>query len=149
MDENNLNMLPNSIGKLKKLIQKEMSIPVKPYGLGSNHAMYLLQLYIYRDGLTLKKLSDNLGVDKANTTRVIADLDAKGYTVNDVADNNVRKYNVFLTDEGRVVAKEVYDFVTDMRAKMVSTITVDELECFFLTYKKLVDAFLEYDDNNS
>jgi DNA-binding MarR family transcriptional regulator len=95
-----LDIFPMSIGKINKQMQKRFGEELKPWDLSSAHAMYLIVL-LENEGLTLKELTESLGVDKANTTRVIADLKEKGYIYTDRTREGSRKYKVFLTDEGK------------------------------------------------
>ena len=56
---------------------------------------------------TLKALSQELYVDKANTTRAINSLREIGFVDDDRESDSSRKYNVFLTPKGMEIALEL------------------------------------------
>lgn len=73
------------------------------YGISHIHFKYILTLDTGEH--TLKQLSECLYFDKANTTRAIKFLEDKGYVYDDRESKTSRKYNIYLTEEGKEIAK--------------------------------------------
>jgi len=73
---------------------------VEPFGITSSQAIYLIALY-HKDGQTLVELSKFLNMDPANTNRMIRILKNKGYVYDDRAIPNSKKYQIYLTEDGK------------------------------------------------
>jgi len=121
------------LSKLKKKALKSQTEMLRPFGLTSRHAGYIMALSDGR-GMTMKALSETLCVDPANTTRVIAYLDEMGYVSNDCQKDGCRKFNVFLTDKGKLVADEMKKSVACHSLEIMDPLTPDEK----LTFVKLL-----------
>jgi DNA-binding MarR family transcriptional regulator len=134
---NDLDFFPKSIGKLNKQMQKIFGEELKPCDLSSAHALYLIVLF-ENDGLTLKELTENVGMDKANTTRVVTDLKAKGYIYTDCTKEGGRKYKVFLTENGKKAAEIVRSVITKMLDNIFSILTDAERAQYIAILKKII-----------
>ena len=130
MDNIDIDFFPVYIGKLKKEIQKKMNNLLSPYNLTSIHSMYLLLLNKSYSGLTLSELTAGVDVDKANTTRVINDLEKKGYVYRDNTKLNERKYKIFLTEKGEDIANIVQDYMIEKREQILKSFTPEEIKQF-------------------
>lgn len=126
------------VGNLKKRIQKRVSEALKPYNLSSMHSMYLMTLY-HKGEMTLVELSDALKFNRANTSRVIRDLIQKGYVVCDKNENNLRKYKVFLSDEGKRVAESFHNRVEAFKREDISRLTEEEWDTLVRLLNKLTE----------
>ena len=135
--KDDLDFFPMSIGKLNKQMQKIFSEELKPCDLSSAHAMYLMVLF-ENDGITLKELTENVGMDKANTTRVVTDLKAKGYIYTDCTKEGSRKYKVFLTAEGKKAAGIVRSAIKKMLDNMFSILSDAERAQYITILKKII-----------
>jgi DNA-binding MarR family transcriptional regulator len=133
----NLDFFPMSIGKLNRQMQKRFCKELKPCDLSSAHAIYLLVLS-ENDGLTLRELTDSVNMDKANTTRVVTDLDAKGYIYTDRIKEGSRKYKVFLTEEGKKAAEIFRSAITKMLDSIFSILTDTERAQYIAILKKII-----------
>ena len=94
---------------LMKAMMADAQKRVQPYldrhNLSKLHLGYMETLI--QGPTTLKALSLNLCVDKANTTRAINSLREIGYVEDDREYEGSRKYNVFLTSKGMEIALEL------------------------------------------
>ena len=126
------------VGNLKKRIQKRVSDALKPYNLSSMHSMYLMTLY-HKGELTLVELTGELKFNRANTSRVIRDLIQKGYVVCDKNENNLRKYKVFLSEEGRKVAESFDTQMENFKIEDVSRLTHEEWTTLIALLNKLTN----------
>ena len=132
-----LDFLPMSIGKLRKQMQKRFSQELKPFDLSSAHAHNLIVLF-ENDGLTMKELTESVEMDKANTTRVINDLQVKGFIHTDRIREGSRKYKVFLTEEGKKAAEIVRSAIKKMLDSIFSILTDTEKEQYITMLKKII-----------
>lgn len=123
MEEYSFNFMPIYIGKIKKLMQKELNEKLKKHDLSSFHVMYIMVLYKNAEGLTLKELSSLVEVDKANTTRAINDLLNKDYIYRT---EEMRKYKIKLTQKGKNIAKEVEKGMCSIHQKAFENFSEDE-----------------------
>lgn len=69
----------NDIAIIHKNIQRLKTEVMKTCGLKGDHGIYLSYLILYRDGLTVSKLAEITGADKAAVSRAYAALYKKGY----------------------------------------------------------------------
>lgn len=82
------------------------------YGLSSLCLGYALVLM--RGKATMRELSDRLNVDRANTTRAILDMREHGIVFDDRDTEKSRKYNVYLTERGKVLAGRLQECVSEI-----------------------------------
>ena len=75
------------------------------YGLKASHATYLVTLSRFPDGLTAPRLAELCGRDKADVSRMMSILEAKGLAVRDGA--NRYRGNLRLTPEGQALAEDI------------------------------------------
>ena len=129
------------LSKLKKRELKSQTKMLKPFNLTSRHAGYIMALS-NGNGMTMKALSETLCVDPANTTRVIAFLDEKGYVTNDCKKEGCRKFNVFLTEKGKQVAQEMKKSVACHSLEIMDPLSDDEKR----TFVTLLFKMAMYDD---
>ncbi|MDR3598947.1 MAG: MarR family transcriptional regulator [Desulfosporosinus sp.] len=72
------------------------------------------------EGVSQKYLSDKLYLDEALTTRVIRNLEKKGYVTREKRLDDKRSYNVKLTEEGKHMQPIIFEKLsrwTDILAK--------------------------------
>ena len=132
------------LSKIKKKLVKSQAKMLKPYGLSSRHAGYIMALS-EGDGMTMKALSDTLSVDPANTTRVISVLTEKGYVSNDSKKNGSRKYNVFLTEMGRQAAEKMKKDIVACSVEVMSPLSDEEKKVFATLLFKMASGNDEED----
>ena len=113
-------------GNLKKSIQKKINLFLKPYNITSIHAPYLLLLK-YTKMLSLNEFNDLLGVDKANTARVIEYLH-KEKMIDKTEE--ARKYRVYLTDYGIQITEKLEQYMGTIKKKAIEQIEENKLQVF-------------------
>ncbi|WP_020613782.1 MarR family winged helix-turn-helix transcriptional regulator [Sediminispirochaeta bajacaliforniensis] len=93
-----------SIGKWISILHRQAQIylnrELKPYGLSSSEYIYLVNLGAEGDGINQKHLSDMIIIDDALTTRVMKNLENKGYIIREKSQIDKRSYNIRLTKKG-------------------------------------------------
>ena len=86
-----------------KLAAEEMA----KYGLNSPHAVYLITLYQYSDGITAAKLGELCCKNKADVSRMVSILEQKGLVRREAVGGNRYRAKLLLTEEGRLAAEQV------------------------------------------
>ena len=120
-------ILPMVIGKLQKDFYQQMTEKVKSHRITTAQLIYLL---ILSDGesMTLKEITNAANFNKAYTTKIIRTLYHRGLVSNDRKNICNRKYNVFLTDEGRDFVKIIEEHAKTTRNEIFSSLKPDEKE---------------------
>jgi len=126
------------LNKMRYDVQKNMSDALKPFGLSSMHSLYIMTLY-HEGGMTLASLSKALCFNRANTTRVVRDLMQKGYVDCDKESENQRKFNVFLSEQGKIVADKLHQSMEKGRREQESKLTTQEWQTLIELMHKLAD----------
>ncbi|MGC7872194.1 MarR family winged helix-turn-helix transcriptional regulator [Desulfosporosinus sp. SYSU MS00001] len=126
------NIERKSIGKWISILHRQAQIYVnnemKSYALNSSEYIYLINLAEKEDGVSQKYLSDKLYIDEALTTRVIRNLEKKGYVTRKKSLDDKRSYNVKLTEKGKNVQPIILDMLsrwTDILAKDMNEGEID------------------------
>ena len=118
--------LPAFFDRMSVQMRKNMTEFVKDYGLTSAHAIYLIALRL-QDGQTLVSLSRFLDLDTANTNRVIKILREKQLIYDDRKSESSKKYSIYLTEEGRILADRVMNGVTELNNKYFDNIPREDI----------------------
>jgi len=127
------------ISGCSKSLQRLRSLGMLPYGLTGAHTMCLRHLYSSPDGLTRTKLVKLCDIDKAQVSRIINDLCAKGYVAeNDSESLNCRK-RLKLTPLGKDITEEINKLVLDLNSFVSDDISQSEIEAFYSTFEKISD----------
>lgn len=86
-----------------KLAAEEMA----KYGLKGPHAVYLLTMRRYEQGLTAAQLAELCSRDKADVSRAMALLEEKGLVRREGVNRNLYRARLLLTKEGQTAAQQV------------------------------------------
>ena len=120
-------MQPDGIMHLLKLNNKifrytqiYLDKVLKEFELSSGSYPYLLILKD-KDGINQNRISEELGYDKAMTTRTLAKLINIGYLDRIKDDDDYRANKIYLTDKGKDVCVKILDKVYEL----VQLITTD------------------------
>ncbi len=118
--------MPAFFDRMSLVMRKNMTDIVKDYGLTSAHAIYLIALQI-KDGQTLVSLSRFLDMDTANTNRVIKVLREKELIYDNRKSDSSKKYSIFLTEEGHILAEKVMNGVTELNNSYFRDISREDI----------------------
>ena len=125
-------LLGSTIKSLEHLKAKGMG----EYGLSGMHTLCLQKLYESPEGLTRTELSRQCGVDRAQITRVIGELLAKGVVSEAGGTSNYRKKCV-LTEEGRTTAAQIDALIKRINSFVSGEIEPDRLQIFYETLHEI------------
>ncbi|MDE6550715.1 MAG: MarR family transcriptional regulator [Clostridia bacterium] len=123
----------------QKSAHKEAEQFLKQCNLTPFHAGHMVTLLRAGEGgLTLKELSDSAVCDKSNTSRVVADLESKGYLVRlKPKDGSQKKYRVALTDTGMEIARHISVRLRSLTEGIVRNLCDEDLETLVLLMEKM------------
>lgn len=121
-------LLPIYFHNFKKYIDKTINESLKEYDLNCMHFKPII-LLSKLGSLSLNELTNKLGIDKANTTRVIQDLLDKKIVYK--TDDKVRGYKIKLTDIGNDIALHVSKHHDELHKKIFMGFTEEEQNQLF------------------
>lgn len=125
-------LLGNTLKSLEHLKAKGMG----EFGLSGMHTLCVRNLYENPEGLTRTELSRRCGVDRAQITRVIGELLAKGVVFEKGGSSNYRK-KCLLTEEGRRTAGEIDDLIQRINTFVSGDIEPERLRIFYETLHEI------------
>ena len=96
-----------SIAEIDRCWHKLAAEEMAKYGLNSPHAVYLITLYQYSDGITAAKLGELCCKNKADVSRMVSILEQKGLVRREAVGGNRYRAKLLLTEEGRLAAEQV------------------------------------------
>ena len=114
-----------------------------PYGLTGAHTMCLRHLYNNPDGLTRTKLVRLCDIDKAQVSRIINELCAKGYVIETESENANYRKRLKLTPMGKYTSEGINQLVLDLNAFVSSEIPDEEIEVFYKTFDTICEKLKE------
>lgn len=128
-------LFPVFLNKILKKLQKVSDNILKQYNLSKFHYTYLLCLYKKTEGLKLTELTELSGFDRANTTRVVNDLEIKGLVERDK--QSERKYNVKLTEKGLEITNTLYEKTLKLKDRLFGGLTDAQINRFLVLTRKI------------
>lgn len=123
--------------KIEKQFRKIEDVMLAEYQLSHFHAMYIANLHRNNE-MTLMELTETIGVDKANTTRVVRDLFAKGY-IEKIGEKE-RKFKIKLSTTGQEIADKFKLSVEEFIKKIFKDFTDEEKSTFYHLIDKLYEG---------
>lgn len=117
-----------------KSIHKLKSKYMTHYGLTSAHTMCIRYLDTSKEGLTRMELAEMCDIDKAQISRTVNELCAKGYlTETENESNNYRK-RLKLTPMGKDTADEINKAIAEIHSFVSDDLSEEQLMNFYSTF---------------
>lgn len=130
-------MLTRGISTIYKSIQHIKKHNMNSMGLKGTHVMCLYFLAKNPDGLTATDLCNACRENKAGISRILADLEAKGF-ITYLSDNRYRARAV-LTELGKSYAEDVNHLIINATIAGGAGLTEQERETFYHVLFKIAD----------
>ena len=131
-----------------KSINKLKSKYMMHYGLTSAHTMCIRYLYVSPEGLNRMELAEMCDIDKAQISRTVNELCAKGYlTESENETNNYRK-RLKLTPMGKDTADEINKAVNEIHAFVSDDLSAEQLETFYSTFDVICARLKKAEENS-
>ena len=140
-------LLPIYFENFKKYMDKSISNVIKQYGITFIQFRPIVLLNRHKeDGLSLQELTEKIGIDKANVTRVINDLLEKDIVYK--SDLKQRGYKIKLTKKGLEIANKIINEKEKMHEKLFICFSEEEKEQFFSLLIKMYESIPSGEENN-
>lgn len=128
------------LSSLRKRLQKDINDSLKPLKITSVHGHYLSALESTQEDLNLTELSAVLDVDKANTTRVIAELEDRGLVEKKRQAAHDRRYIVTLTEQGQELAERAARIIEETEENYLSVIDHKDRSAFYEVLEQMIEV---------
>lgn len=139
-------LLPIYFENLKKYMDKSINQLIKQYGITIIQFKPIVLLeHNQEEGLSLQELTEKIGIDKANVTRVINDLLNKNIVYK--SDLKQRGYKIKLTEKGLKVATKIKQEKEKMDKKLLSCFNEKEKQQFFSLIIKMCKSISKEENN--
>ena len=129
-----------------KSIQKLKNKAMIPIGLASAHTMCLRHLYAAPDGLTRTRLVHLCDIDKAQVSRIINELCARGYVIETEDESINYKKRLKLTPMGKDIAEEINVLVLKVNTYVSKDFTEEEITTFYRVFDVICERLKESED---
>ena len=97
----------SDIFRIYRCWHKIASDEMKKYGLKGPHAVYLVTMFRYADGITAAKLGELCSKDKSDVSRSITFMERKGLVTRECVNQNFYRALLKLTDNGKKAAERI------------------------------------------
>jgi DNA-binding MarR family transcriptional regulator len=121
--------IDTTIKKIRQNLQKKLD----DANIDLTVDQWVLLDHIHRheqNGISQNELAEMTVKDAPTVTRIIDLLVKKGFAERTMATNDRRRFNITLTDSGRVKFNETYPIVVDIRRKGWGNLTDDDYKTF-------------------
>jgi len=128
-----------AISEISRCWHKIATEEMEKHGLKGPHAIYLVVMSRYEDGITATKLSEVCGRDKADVSRAMAVMENVGLVIKEGVNQSFYRAHLKLTDAGRCAAEQVKKrahIAVEMAGGDVST---ENREIFYDTLEHIAD----------
>lgn len=119
-----------TIEQIAKNLQKLKNDKMAKFGLRSVHATCLVRLGQARNGLTGAELAESCEVDKSLISRVIGELEEKGYVYYEVSDKKYRR-KIYLTKSGETVLDEIRRILSEAVDAVRGNASDEDVDTFY------------------
>ena len=143
MRTNRFEVFSTSIHQVIRAVQQLKSRKIAQYDLKGTGALCLCQLFESEDGLSAAELARLAQIDKAQVSRCVGELTARGFIYRDDREGRRYKQKYRLTEEGHAVAADVSGEFGRIQNALETDVTPEELSAFFVTLQKLCGNFEE------
>jgi len=130
--------------KFKSFLSREMNKKISHLDLTESQAFFVLVLNKDR-GLSLKEMTDRLGVHKSLTTRMTKCLIEKGLAVNTAESG--REYSMILTKKGLEAKNIISEAFEDVWELVLRGLTSEEREMLHILFNKIHDRIRELSEH--
>ncbi|WCE32141.1 MarR family winged helix-turn-helix transcriptional regulator [Vibrio sp. SCSIO 43137] len=117
---------------------KTVSHLLEQHGISFSQLPFLMELYSHQ-GITQEKLVSKVQVDKAMATRVLKQMDGKGFITRERNPDDARSKLVYLTGEAEKLKPELLKIIADWNDVLTQGITEEEIEVVKRVNRKMIE----------
>ena len=141
-------MLEDDLGFLltraSALLVKATNEALAPLGLKVRGYSVLALVCDESDGVTQRRLADDVGLDPSQIVALVDDLEGRGLVMRTLDPNDRRNKLIVATDDGRDLCEQARRRSTETAARRLATFRAEELDCMRTVLTHMV--FPEPDD---
>lgn len=136
MKESRFELFDGLIASAGKTLQRIKTNKMEKYGLGSTHTTCLCKLGKAGNvGVTQKELTEQEGIDRAQVSRVLRDLEQSGL-VHAVGDSAYKR-RYCLTEKGIAVTAEINDIILEINRYVSEEISMEDIAVFYRVMQEI------------
>ncbi|MBQ8605559.1 MAG: MarR family transcriptional regulator [Clostridia bacterium] len=109
------------------------------FKMGSSGHRALMYIYRVGDGISQKELAEHFGITAAGASGTVRKLETGGYIKVESAKDDLRRYEIYLTELGRKIAEDSRKIFKELDTKMLDGISEHELKVFCSCLEKMKD----------
>ena len=139
MNEDRFDKFNHLTSSAIKSIHRLKVMGMLPFGLTAAHTMCLRHLYNYPEGITRTKLVRLCDIDKAQISRIINDLCAKGYVIETENENINYRKRLKLSPLGKDTTEAINQKVLRVNEFVSEDIPEEQLKNFYKTLETICE----------
>ncbi|MEA1993319.1 MAG: MarR family transcriptional regulator [Euryarchaeota archaeon] len=114
-----------------------------PYDLSWGELHILIRLYKWGDGVTQKRLSQDLRISKATTSKMVRKLEEEGYIMRKKGTRDARCYRVYLTEKEKKLSPILKEIREEGEGILFEGFTEKEKESLIKDLNKIIENITE------
>ncbi len=123
------------------MLQKRLFSNIKDLGLSIGQPKVLDYLKD-NDGAVQKEIAKGCYIEPASLSTILAGMEKNGLITRQMSKNNRRNLNVYMTDKGKLICKQITENFDDLEKKALSGFSNEEIENI-ITYLTKIHKNLE------
>ena len=136
MKESRFELFDGLIASAGKTLQRIKTNKMEKYGLGSTHTTCLCKLgKAGAEGVTQRELTEQEGIDRAQVSRILRDLEIEGLVY--AAGQSAYKKKYCLTEKGAQITAEINDIILEINRFVSEEISAEDIGIFYTVMQKI------------
>ena len=136
MQESRFELFDGLIASAGKTLQRIKTDKMEKYGLGSTHTTCLCKLGKAGEvGVTQKELTEQEGIDRAQVSRVLRDLEQAELV--EAVGSSAYKRRYCLTEKGKQITDEINGIILEINRYVSKDIPVEEIAVFYRVLQEI------------
>lgn len=99
----------------------------------------IIKAILENPGIPQQEIAEKVFKDNASVTRIIELLVQANYLQREINENDRRKFNLIVTDEGKLIIQSVQQMVLQNRKTALEGISANDLEIMNRSLKKIIE----------
>lgn len=136
MKESRFELFDGLIASAGKTLQRIKTNKMEKYGLGSTHTTCLCKLgKAGAAGMTQKEMTEQEGIDRAQVSRVLRNLEERGLV--QTLGESAYKKRYCLTEKGGAVTAEISEIILEINGYVSEKFSEEDIAVFYKILQKI------------
>lgn len=114
------------------------------FGVGRGQWYFFNRLLLGEDGVTQERLSEEMFVDSAHTTRALKKLEEDGFIRREPDSHDMRKKTVYVTDKAISIKEDYHGLYKDLNSILLKDFTPEEKEAVIELMSRIRGNIVEH-----